>query len=57
MIDVRHYNAKEALKNGIVVTIRAVRPDDKHGIAEAFRNLDRESVYTRFPAEWVFRKA
>jgi GNAT superfamily N-acetyltransferase len=48
MIDARNYNAKETLKNGIVVTIRAVRPDDKHGIAEAFRNLDRESVYTRF---------
>ena len=48
MIDARNYNVKETLKNGIVVTIRAVRPDDKHGIAEAFRNLDRESVYTRF---------
>lgn len=48
MIDARNYNAKETLKNGIVVTIRAVRPDDKDGIAEAFRNLDRESVYTRF---------
>jgi RimJ/RimL family protein N-acetyltransferase len=48
MIDARYYNAKETLKNGIVVTIRAVRPDDKENIAKAFSNLDRESVYTRF---------
>jgi GNAT superfamily N-acetyltransferase len=48
MIDARHYNAKETLKNGMVVTIRAIRADDKENIAKAFSNLDRESVYTRF---------
>jgi hypothetical protein len=47
-IDARNYNAKETLKNGIVVTIRAIRPDDKENIAKAFSNLDRKSVYTRF---------
>ena len=30
------------------VTIRAVRPDDKERIVQAFRGLDRSSVYTRF---------
>lgn len=29
-------------------TIRAIRPDDRDRLARAFRNLDRESVYTRF---------
>jgi len=48
MIDARHYNATETLRNGIVVKIRAVRPDDKENIAKAFSHLDRESVFTRF---------
>jgi len=30
------------------ITIRAVRPDDKERIVEAFRGLDRSSVYLRF---------
>jgi len=30
------------------ITIRAVRPDDKERIVEAFRGLDRRSVYLRF---------
>ena len=30
------------------MTIRAVRPDDKERIVEAFRGLDRSSVYLRF---------
>ena len=30
------------------VTIRPVRPDDKERIVQAFRGLDRSSVYTRF---------
>ena len=30
------------------ITIRAVRPDDRERIVEAFRGLDRQSVYLRF---------
>jgi hypothetical protein len=30
------------------VTIRAIRPEDKAKLVSAFKNLDRESVYTRF---------
>ena len=47
-IDAQHYNVAERLKDGTAVTIRAIRPDDKNRIAEAFKNLESESVYTRF---------
>lgn len=48
MIDAQNYSMAEKLKNGTAVTIRAVRPEDKKRFAEAFKNLDSESVYTRF---------
>lgn len=48
MGDLRSYHAVEQLKNGLAVTVRAIRPDDKERLTEAFRNLERESVYTRF---------
>jgi RimJ/RimL family protein N-acetyltransferase len=48
MTDTRNYEVAEKLKDGTVVTIRAIRPDDKDRFAEAFKNLERESVYTRF---------
>jgi RimJ/RimL family protein N-acetyltransferase len=36
------------LRNGSEVCIRSVRADDRDRLDRAFRNLDRESVYTRF---------
>jgi len=48
MIDPRHYLVVDTLRNGTVVTIRAIHPEDKTKLASAFKNLDRESVYTRF---------
>ena len=48
MIDPRHYLVVDTLKNGRAITIRAIRPEDKTKLASAFKNLDRESVYTRF---------
>ena len=48
MIDPRHYLVVDTLRNGMAVTIRAIRPEDKTRLASAFKNLDRESVYTRF---------
>ena len=48
MIDAGHYRISETLKNGMAVTIRSIRPDDKGKIVEAFRNLEKDSVYTRF---------
>jgi RimJ/RimL family protein N-acetyltransferase len=48
MQDLRNYAEKETLKNGTVVTVRAVRPDDGDKIHRAFKSLDRASVYNRF---------
>jgi RimJ/RimL family protein N-acetyltransferase len=48
MIDANHFERTETLRNGHPVTIRAIRPADKAGIAETFRRLDPASVYTRF---------
>lgn len=48
MIDARNYSRPEKLKNGQEVTIRAIRPEDKVRIAEAFKSLEPESIYTRF---------
>ena len=47
-MDPRNYIANEILKDGTTVTIRAVRRDDKSRLLEAFKSLDRESVYRRF---------
>jgi RimJ/RimL family protein N-acetyltransferase len=47
-MDTRNFAATETLKNGVTVTIRAIRPADKAGVAEAFSKLAPESVYTRF---------
>ena len=48
MIDARSYCVTEVLRNGLEVCIRALHPDDGERMAEAFRNLDPESIYTRF---------
>jgi RimJ/RimL family protein N-acetyltransferase len=48
LIDAAKYKTNETLKNGISVKIRSIRADDKERIAEAFRNLESESIYTRF---------
>ncbi len=48
MIDVYNYSVDHKLKDGTGVTIRAIRPDDKKRMVEAFKNLEPESIYTRF---------
>ena len=48
MMDAANYAENVVLKNGLAVQIRAVRADDKGRISEAFRNLEAESIYTRF---------
>lgn len=48
MIDAQNYRVREKLKDGTAVIIRAIRPDDKNRIVEAFKNLEPESIYTRF---------
>ncbi|PPQ30988.1 hypothetical protein CCS01_18295 [Rhodopila globiformis] len=48
VVDPKHYAVEETLKNGTAVTIRAARPGDGDKIREAFRNLEAETIYTRF---------
>jgi GNAT superfamily N-acetyltransferase len=47
MIDAKTYNVGETLKNGLSVTVRAIRSDDKQGIREAFKDLADETIYSR----------
>jgi len=47
MSDPRAFAVTETLRNGVTVTIRALRADDRERMANAIRNLDRESIYTR----------
>jgi GNAT superfamily N-acetyltransferase len=48
MIDASNYAKMAALRNGTQVKVRSIRPDDKQRLVTAFKNLDPESVYTRF---------
>jgi RimJ/RimL family protein N-acetyltransferase len=48
MTDTQNYEITDKLKDGTVVSIRAIRPDDRDRILEAFKKLERESIYTRF---------
>lgn len=48
MTDARNYSARETLKNGLQVTIRAIRPDDIQKLIAAFKELDERTVYLRF---------
>ncbi len=45
--DIAHYQSEEQLRNGKVVTIRAIRPEDKGQIADAIRDISAESLYRR----------
>ncbi len=47
-MDPQHYFANEVLKDGAPVTVRAIRRDDQGRLLEAFKSLDRESIYRRF---------
>jgi RimJ/RimL family protein N-acetyltransferase len=42
-----NFAVSETLRNGLAVTIRALRADDREKIARAVRGLERESIYTR----------
>ena len=44
----RDYSLGDFLKDGTRVTIRAIRPDDRNRLVEAFRLLEKDSIYTRF---------
>ena len=48
MIDAAKYDKTATLRSGIEGKVRSIRPDDKKRLVTAFKNLDPESVYTRF---------
>ena len=47
-IDARHYQADEVLRDGSIVQIRAIRPDDQERLLEHFAGLGARSRYLRF---------
>jgi len=49
--EVLNYRVTERLRNGIEVTVRAIRPEDKELVAEAFKELDENTIYMRFFAQ------
>ena len=46
--DIKKYRVSEQLRDQRLITVRAIRPDDKGLLLEAFKELDEESIYTRF---------
>jgi RimJ/RimL family protein N-acetyltransferase len=48
MIDAKTYTVRETLRNGMSVTVRAIRANDKDAILESFKELDGETLYSRF---------
>jgi len=48
LVDPRNFVVADTLRDGTVVTIRAIRPDDRGRLLEAFKKLDRASIYRRF---------
>lgn len=48
MLNPATYDEVATLKNGLDVRIRAMRSNDKDLVLEMFRNLEPESIYTRF---------
>lgn len=49
--ELRNYSARELLRDGSPIGIRAIRPDDKARLLEHFRSLSPRSVYFRFMGE------
>jgi GNAT superfamily N-acetyltransferase len=47
MTSAQDFSVTETLRNGLVVTIRELRSEDRERVAAAIKELDRESIYTR----------
>jgi GNAT superfamily N-acetyltransferase len=47
-MDARTFAARHTLKNGLEITIRAIHPEDRKKLLDAFMHLDQSSIYTRF---------
>jgi GNAT superfamily N-acetyltransferase len=47
MADPHGFQSAETLRNGLAVTVRELRADDRERMARAIRGLEPESIYTR----------
>jgi GNAT superfamily N-acetyltransferase len=47
-MDARSYRFEDKLRNGTMATIRAIRPDDKQRLIDAFEKLHPETIYRRW---------
>lgn len=47
-MELRSYQRSFKLKNGIEITLRAIRPDDRERLRAAFGHLDPATIYKRF---------
>ena len=47
MAGTAHFSVSEQLRDGRLICIRAIRPDDKARLTKAFHALDPQSVYRR----------
>ncbi|MCM8594606.1 GNAT family N-acetyltransferase [Accumulibacter sp.] len=47
-MDASRYRATETLRDGRAVVVRAIRPDDKQAMLDAYHGLDEKTVYLRF---------
>jgi GNAT superfamily N-acetyltransferase len=47
-MDARPYRRSFTLRNGVAMTLRAIRPDDGERLRTAFHRLDPRTVYKRF---------
>src|SRR5262249_758791 len=48
LMDPRNYSKGDNLKDGTAVTVRSIRAEDSNSVLEAFKGMDKESVYRRF---------
>ncbi len=48
MLDPSQYSCDAVLNNGVRVHLRAIRPDDKQKLLDAFHHLTDKSIYFRF---------
>ncbi|MBY0225105.1 MAG: GNAT family N-acetyltransferase [Hyphomicrobium sp.] len=47
-MDLHSYSRSLTLKNGDAILVRAIRPDDRERLRQAFAKLEPRSIYTRF---------
>jgi len=48
MLEVQKYSAVERLRDGRLITIRALRPDDRNELVAAVERIGAQSLYLRF---------